>query len=137
MPAGEIRRFAKLVKRAAETQARVAQSFSAEELLDPPDALTDLVIRIAGARIGARAAENGAAGSSLVAASAGSRFLRGLLEKVPLSRAQDVLIEAARNPEFAAKLLEKPTTVRQARQLEQQINVFLLQAGIIAEDEDS
>jgi len=130
----ELVRLKSLVSRAAQIEKNVATRFLKEELVESPDAITDLVIRIAGARVGARAAEGGAAGSSLVAASAGSRFLRGILEKVPASRTQDVLIEAAQNPQFAAKLLEKPKTEAARRRIGKQLNVFLLQAGIIAED---
>ena len=56
--------------------------------------------------------------------------MRKMFDKVPNAKISDVLIEAAENPRFMVKLLERPTSVRQARNLERQINAYLINAGL-------
>lgn len=136
MSADEMQRLQIIVRRAAQVE-RIAQTNpSARELIDSPDQITDLAIRLAGARLGARLAEGSASGASLVAAGAGSRFLRNILERVPFTRTSEVLAEAARNPKFAATLLEKAKTPQRKRELAEQMNVFLINAGIIAAEDE-
>lgn len=126
----------RLLKRADELETAIKNGDRLEKIIGEPDAVTDLVIRIVGSRIGASGAAGAATGASLVAAGAGSRFLRNLFNKIPNTRVMKVAEEAAMNPEFAAMLLEKPRSLPKARQLESQINAFLLQAGITYEDEE-
>lgn len=56
-------------------------------------------------------------------------------EKVPRTRVLDVMQEAAQNPRFMAALLEKPTTPAAAKQVERQINAFLIQAGLVQREQ--
>ena len=108
---------------------------SIDEVIDEPPALFDLMVRLAGANIGATSALAKASGASIVTAGFTSQTFRKLFEKVPMTRMKDVLIEATRNPEVMARMLERPTTQAKAKRIERQINGFLLQAGIIQEDE--
>jgi len=132
----EASRYRVLVQRAADVQARAGRAFAREDVIEGVDMLTDLVIRIAGARVGSQAAQGAGSGASLVAAGAASRAARSVFEKIPMSRTQDVLIEAARDPSFMAKLLEKPATVAHKRALETEINAFLLQTGIVTDEDE-
>jgi hypothetical protein len=125
----------KVLSRALEIDAATKNTTRMDTILQDQDALVDLVIRIAGSRVGAAGAMGAASGSSLVAAGAGVRFMKRIFDKIPNVRVMGVLEEAARKPEFAAALLEKPKTVKQARALERQINAFLLQAGLTPEQE--
>ena len=105
-----------------------------DQTIGEPDALTDLVVRIAGARLGSQGAA-GATGSSLIAAQRGSAFARNLFQKIPATRINDVIIEALNNPKMMAAFLEKPTSIGRKRQIDQQINAALLQSGLIQEEE--
>ena len=105
------------------------------ELIAEPDALFDLVVRAVGANIGGMSGLGQATGSPLVMAQAGSAMTRKLMEKVPAGRVMDVFMEAAKNPVFMARLLEKPQTQQRARELHKQVNAFLLQAGLIPREE--
>lgn len=125
--------FRKLVTRAAQIQANLNRSVSPEEVDLATDALSDFIIRVGGARLGASVSQGP---STLIAASAGSRFLRGALEKVPASRVQELLVEAAKDPAFAAALLRKPKNRTQRRVLDRQLNAFLIQAGLIEDHSD-
>jgi len=131
----EMSRLRRLTKRVEAIQDAASQSFPKEELIESPDFLTDLATRIVGARLGARLAEGSGSGAGIVLAGAGSRGAKTLAEKIPSTRIMDVLTEAAKDPQLMAKLLEKPRTPAARAKLEGQINIFLLQAGIIPEEE--
>ncbi|MCR4299397.1 MAG: hypothetical protein NUV75_11740, partial [Gallionella sp.] len=73
----------KVLTRAQEIEAAMSNTTRMNEVLQDQDALVDLVIRIAGSRVGAAGAMGAASGSSLVAAGAGVRFMRNILNRVP------------------------------------------------------
>lgn len=83
-----------------------------DDLLGTEDAVFDLLTRIGGANIGTAGAVGAQTGSSLIAASAGSKFLRNLLNKMPRTKVRDILVEAMYNPKLMQKLLEKPTSAK-------------------------
>lgn len=115
---------AERIERSLASKARMG------EVIANPDALFDLVVRAVGANIGGASALGQASGAPIVMAGAGSRIARNLFEKLPRTRVMDVIQEASMNPKFMAKLLEKPRDVRHAQVLQQQINAFLIQAGL-------
>lgn len=123
-------RLRAIVNRATRLNNALRTPAGVNKLVDDPDALTDFLTRTVGANIGAKA--GGGSGATLVAASAGSKLMRKYFEKLPASKVQEVLIEAAENPRFMAMLLEKPTSAKQARELTRQMNAFLYGAGITA-----
>lgn len=136
MPRAAFEPFERIIKRGIEIQEALKTGVGADEIIGSPDAISDLIVRIGGARIGA-AAGGSTVGAPLIAAGAGSKAARNLFEKVPNTRLTDVFIEAAKDPKFAATLLgqgkKQPTKV----ELQKQINGFLIQAGIIDKSEDN
>lgn len=128
----------RLLEEAAKVTRVMEAGPTAEALEDLPGALTELVIRVAGARFGSAMSKFGPAGAvssgpSLIAAGRGSETFRNIFEKVPNAKIKDVLIEAARDPSFAAKLLEKPRTAGEAFRLGRQIHAYLFAAGLTTE----
>jgi len=121
-------RLQMIVDRANVLTRAVGTKSDFDRLMDDPDMLSDFVMRSVGANIGAAA--GGGSGATLVAASAGSKAIRNLFAKMPMAKTQAVLIEAAKNPALMAKLLQKPTSVNQARETMRQINAYMLNAGI-------
>ena len=105
-----------------------------DDLLGTEDAVFDLLTRIGGANIGTAGAVGTQTGNTLIAASAGSKFLRNLLNKMPRTKVRDILVEAMYNPKLMQKLLEKPTSAKAKNLKEKQINAFLLQTGILTND---
>ncbi|KKL87289.1 hypothetical protein LCGC14_1936240, partial [marine sediment metagenome] len=120
--------FGRVLDRAAQIETALASRAPLDEILSQEDALFDLVLRISGARAGALAPTGGAHG--LIVGGAGSRFARQVFDKIPKLRVKTVLIEASRNPEMMAALLEKPTTQADKIRLAMQMNAFLWQTGI-------
>lgn len=127
------KRFDELVAKAVEVQDAIKSGKRLDEVIGDPDGVFDLVVRIAGANLGSMGAVG--QGSPLIAGAAGSKFLRNIFHKVPASRLTDVLIEASVNPKFAQALLKKAPPMKQRAAYEKQINAFLLQSGIIEEEE--
>lgn len=123
-----------IVKRAIDIEDALGNQKKLDKLLDNPDALFDLVTRIVGAKIGAAGVVGGAAGTSLIAASAGSRFARNFADKIPATKVNEVLEQAAKDPKFMSMLLKKTKTIKQRADIERQINAFLISAGL-QEDE--
>jgi hypothetical protein len=122
--AGQIRRF--LTQSENITKA-LKDSTDIDSLLNDPAALTDLVVRIVGAKVGASVSSGG---SSILAAGAGSRFARDIFEKIPTGKVGDILIEASENPKFMADLLRRPVNVRHAKTLRNQLNGYFYGSGI-------
>ena len=125
--------FKDIIEQANQLTLALSRGRSLDEI-QSPDALFDLVVRIAGAKVGAAGAA-GTTGASIVAAGAGSRFARNIFQKVPASKVGDVLIEAADNPKFAAALLRRAPTLKAKKALNRQINGFLWQAGLISKEQ--
>ena len=132
--ADSAKRLEGLLGDAAKIDSAIKSSRQLDQVIDDPNALFDLVVRITGANIGATGGVS--SGSSLIAAQRGSKFARDIFEKLPGTRVTEVLIEAAENPKLMALLLEKPSTVKRAADISRHINSFLIGAGIVAQEEE-
>ena len=131
----ELARMNAILQNATRIERSAASTARMGELIGEPDALFDLVVRAVGANIGGASALGQAAGAPIVLAGAGSRVARNLFEKLPRTRVLDVMMEAAKKPEFMARLLEKPATPKARADLQRQINAFLIQAGLVDRNE--
>jgi hypothetical protein len=143
MTAEQTDQFEKLLERSVKIENSIQNAATMDSLIPEIGALTDFIIRVSGAKLATRGLGGGVGGESLIVASAGSKAMRRMFDKVPNAKLTDVLIEAAENPRFTVDLLKRPTSVRQARALERQINAYLINAGItpavsqLSEDEPS
>jgi len=128
--ADDVSRLQTLFSRADEIADALQRGGDALNALErSPDALFDMVLRIAGAKAGASVAGE-TSGATLVAAGRGSSFARNVFGKLPQTKVRDVLIEAALDPKFAAMLLRKPKTPSEGLKLARQIHAYMIQAGI-------
>lgn len=123
----------KIINEAEKIVSALLGTHPIDELMSAPDGLLDTAMRIAGARAGAAVSSTG---SSLIAASAGSRYVRAVLGRIPQGRVTDVLIEAAKDPDFAAMLLKKPQSQSEGIKLARQIHAYILQAGLLDDDDN-
>lgn len=131
----EVKRLAEFVERGVKIEAAMKGGKGVDQIMQDADGLTDLIMRIAGAKAGATVA-GGTSGATLIAAGRGSAFVRKMFDKVPQGKVTDVVKEAALNPKFMAKLLEKTSTQAEGIMLARQINGFLFNAGIQAIEDD-
>ena len=130
MTAEQADQFEELLERAVKIEDSLQDAATIDNLIPELGALTDFVVRVSGAKLASKGLAGGVGGESLIVAAAGSKAMRKMFDKVPNAKISDVLIEAAENPRFMVKLLERPTSVRQARNLERQINAYLINAGL-------
>lgn len=138
LTADEASRLDFLTKRAASIEDNIAKASqtAGEDVLPPINQVFDLAVRVLGANLGAAGAA-GSTGAPIVAAGAGSRVLRNLLEKIPATRTVDALAEIAQDPELMAKMLEKGALNRPERvqEITRSLNSALISAGIIRTQE--
>jgi len=130
-----VKKIRMLMDRAAEVESNKAKGAALTGIDQEVNGIFDLAVRITGAKLGSAGAA-GSSGASIVAAGAGSRFLRDALEKAPWTNMQKVLVEAAENPNFMAALLEKGGSVKIRNLREKTVRQGLLAAGIVEADEE-
>lgn len=125
------KRLSTLLDEAAKVEKSIRTRPELESLLGEENAMFDLALRVIGSRIGAEGMMGQGSGATIVAAGAGSRFMRKVLDKVPQMRTMEVLVDAAENPAFMAALLEKPASQKDKIRLARQVHAYLWQAGLI------
>jgi hypothetical protein len=120
------------IKRLTDPMVRIERAMSSGRMLDDivpgSDAIEELVQRVIGARIGTAAAPSGP--GSLIAASAGSKAVRSIFDKMPSMSTKTVLERAAQDPDFMALLLKKGRTEQDKLQLARQLHGYMLNAGL-------
>lgn len=105
-----------------------------EALADNPDAFQDLLASYIGTHLPVVTGAQGP--GQLVLAGRGAATMRRLFQKMPQARVRDALIQAAKDPEFAAMLLTKPATVEEELQLARHLHAYLIQAGFELVEEE-
>ena len=115
----------KLLDRMDKIVAGTASVRDVSQGLDNPDMLTDLVARWMGAEAGSAVAGQS---PSLVMAGAGSRAMRKLLGNFPQTQVRTVLEQAAKDPKFAAMLMERPTSTADELRLTRHVHAYLVRA---------
>jgi len=81
------------------------------EIAEGAGPMLDFYLRITGSALGTRAQAllpGGGGSGSLIAASAGSKAMRNIFDKVPESMKMDVMSEMMENPELLAAMMRKP-----------------------------
>ena len=129
-------RLLKIVKKGREIEGRAAARVNVDEPDLAPDAFTDMLTRIAGAKLATAGTSATGRSESLIAAAAGSRFLRNVFQNVPIGRTRDLLVEAVENPQLMAELLQ--ATGKDALKSEaaiRRLNSVLVRAALVPQDE--
>ena len=126
----------KIIEKAAEIETRIGTSREMGAVIDEPDQLFDLLVRVVGANVGGHSAIASSSGAGLVVASATVRTFRNFMEKMPSTRIVDVLVEASESPEVMSLLLKKAKTPKEAQAIISQLRAPFISAGIIAGEEE-
>jgi hypothetical protein len=101
-----------------------------ENFLTGASAIEDLALRVVGARIGSMAADSGP--GSLIAASAGSKYMRQIFDQMPTLELRRVIERASQDPQFMAELLKQGRTDREKFQIARKLNSYMYSAGLTA-----
>lgn len=120
------------LKRLTDPMIRIEKSMASGRTLDEitpgSDAVEELVQRVIGARIGTAAVPGGP--GSLIAASAGSKAVRSIFDKMPSMGTVTLMEKAAQDPDFMALLLKKGRTESEKLQIARQLHGYMLSSGL-------
>lgn len=128
MTLGEMKNLKRLIDPMARIERSMASGRTLDELVPGSDAVEELVQRVIGARIGTAAAPSGP--GSLIAASAGSKAVRSIFDKMPSMSTVTIMERAAQDPAFMALLLKKGRTEGEKLQIARQLHGYMLNAGL-------
>jgi hypothetical protein len=134
MNRGEIANIKKLTGELSRIEAVMQNKQVLDRVLETSDAVEDLVLRVVGARMGAGLASKGAeaGGSSLIAASAGSKMMREMFDRMPNESVRGLLEQAAKDPAFMVRLLEKGRSEQDKIRFAKQLRGYLINTGLTA-----
>lgn len=130
---GAAERLNEIIRRARLIESPPSASMD-QSLIAAPDAVTDLISRIIGARIGSAGVAG--RGAPLIAAGAGSRTSVNLFGRMPNNRIQQALIEIVKDPDLFEAAVSRARTPAERTDLNRQINAALINAGIDTGYED-
>jgi hypothetical protein len=107
----EIKDRRRLINPMVKIETAVKNNVPLDDVIQGADAVTELALRVVGARIGTAASPGGA--GSLIAASAGSKAVRQIFDNLPNATVRQILENAVKDPEAMAILLDKGRTQKQ------------------------
>ena len=124
----EAKNLRNLIKPMERIETAIKNNQLTDEVIQGADAVTELALRAAGAKLGASLTP-GSAGS-LVAASAGSKFMRKQFDKMPTFMVRGIIEQATQDPQLMALLLKRGVTQREKFQISRQLHSYLGAAGL-------
>lgn len=120
----------KNLRRLIQPMERIETSLKNNQLMDEVvqggDAVTELALRVIGSKVGAAAGGN----NSLIAMSAGSKYMRQIFDKAPTLFMRGIIEEATKDPQLMAQLLQRGTTESEKFQMARALNGYLIAAGL-------
>jgi hypothetical protein len=125
-------------KRLIYPMQRIEKSMGSKQMLaedaeDLQDMAVTLGLRIMGSGIGRgiqQMTPGGGGGASMVAASAGSKYLRDMVQKMPKVFIKQILQDATQDPELMARLLTQPKTQVERFRMARSLHSYLAAAGL-------
>lgn len=123
---------AKNLRRLIQPMERIEVAMKNNQLTDDvvqgADAVTELALRVIGSRIGSAVAPSGP--GSLIAAGAGSKYMRDIFDKMPTLFMRGIIEKATQDPQFMALLLRRGQTEGDKFALSRQLHAYLGAAGL-------
>jgi hypothetical protein len=112
-------------------EREMARGNAVDEIVTAAGPVGDLALRIIGAKVGSTVSQAaGGSGGSLIAASAGSKYMREVFDKMPNASVKSLLEDATKNPTFMADMLESRAQLpRNKLNLARQVHGYLLAQG--------
>ena len=104
-----------------------------DDIVQGADALTELALRVTGAKLGTALTPGG---NSLVASSAGSKYVRKELDKIPTFMVKGIIEKATQDPQLLALLLKRGATQREKFQISRQLHSYMAAAGLNYAEQD-
>jgi len=124
----EIKDLRRLINPMVKIETAVKNNIPLDDVIQGADAVTELALRVVGARIGTTASPGGA--GSLIAASAGSKAVRQIFDNLPNATVRQILENAVKDPEAMAILLDKGRTQKQEIDIANRLLNYLGSIGV-------
>jgi hypothetical protein len=127
MSISEAKNIKSLINRMDQVEVAMKSPQLLNELLTGAGAVEELALRVLGSKLG-KAFDS----SSLIAASAGSKYLRDMFDKTPLLATRQILEQAVKDPVMMAQLLKKTGKLpeEQSYLLARLFNSSMINAGV-------
>lgn len=121
----------KLLTPMIRIETAIKNNIPYEDVIQGADAVTDLGLRVVGAKIGTAASSAvGGGGQSLVAAAAGSKAIRQIFDSLPNATVRAILENAVKDPQAMAILLQKGRTDREKMDIANEVINLLGSLGV-------
>ena len=127
MSVSEKNNLRRLIEPMKRVEGSLKRGASVDELVAGADPLVDLALRVIGARVGTSVAPGGP--GSLIAASAGSKFVRSIFDKMPQISVTRLIEDATKDPQLMARLLAKGRLPQQQVDNKRRLQGYLFAAG--------
>jgi len=101
------------------------------ELVEQAGPMLDFYLRISGSAAGGAVAKLTGDSQSLIARSAGSKYMQQIFNKVPESMKLDVMSELMENPELLAAMMRKPRNDREKVRIAERLQNMMLNLGFV------
>jgi hypothetical protein len=111
----EVKDIMRLIQPMARIETAMKNGIPIDDVVKGADFMTELAMRVAGSHIGTSVAPGGP--GSLIAASAGSRYVRQMFDALPNATVRKILENASKDPEMMALLLEKAKNPAQQKDM--------------------
>lgn len=122
----------KNLRRLIQPMERIETAMKNNQLMDEVvqggDAVTELALRVIGSRIGGAVADGGP--GSLIAASAGSKYMRQMFDKTPTLFIRGIIEESTKDPQLLAQLLKRGTTEQEKFQMARALHGYMVASGV-------
>lgn len=126
----EVKQLKRLIEPMKRAEAGLARGETVDQMVQGADAVTELALRIIGARVGtAVSPRGGSGGSGLIEAAAGSKAVRTLFDKMPTMSITRIIEDATRDPALMSRLLQKGRTVDERVKAGRQLHNYLWTSG--------
>ena len=96
-----------------------------DEVIQGGDAVTELALRVIGSKVGGAMAPG-----SLIAASAGSKYMRDMFDKTPTLFMRGIIEESTKDPQLLAQLLKRGVTEKEKFQMARALHGYMVAGGL-------
>jgi hypothetical protein len=124
----EVKNLRSLINPMLRVEDAMTNGRTLDNVVEGADAVTDLAMRILGSKIGTTASGGGP--NSLIAASAGSKAIRQIFDKMPTISTRNVIEQAAKDPQFMALLLQRGRTEADKIRIARSLHAYMGSAGL-------
>jgi len=124
----ELTNLRRLADQMVRIEDAMANKVAIESVVQGADAVTELAMRVIGSKIGTTASGGGP--GALIAASAGSKAIRQIFDKMPMVMVRKTLQRAAQDPALMAQLLRRNLSEREKFRLAKSLHAYMLASGL-------